>query len=431
MKTIDSSRWILLFVIMLFSLIYFTGIAEVPFHPDESSQIFMSSDLEMLTTQPDALTWKAENSLDIRQRYRLLDAPLTRWMIAIGRQLAGEPPIQSDWDWSQDWQTNLNNGALPSPRLLAVARFSVAFVFPLVLWLSFKIGERLAGKRAGWLNLILTATNGLVLLHTRRSMAESLLFFGFVLFLFLLLSLDKRLWLISIPAALAFNAKYSAAPLVIVGVIPILLVWVRRPLRPKQSLTDLGLYLALFIAITLALNPVLWSSPRNALKSAAEERSRLLSAQTAMIGSINPALAPDTLAEKSVALIAQLYLTQSAIADVGNYRAQTGEAQRLYFSRPWNNLYQGVVSGGFLLALTLIGLLWMVVHLIRRTSSAPRPVIFFLITFLAQMAGILASIPLSFQRYYLPLVPFVTVLIAYGIHTGLELGAKPKSSAQD
>lgn len=420
----DLSRWILPLVIFTFSLVYFTGIKEVPFHPDESSQIFMSGDLELLLTQPNSLLWKPENHLDTRQRYRLLDAPLTRWMIAAGRQLAAQPPLNADWNWSEDWQFNQNSGALPSSGLLETARLSVAFVFPLVLWLCFKIGEQLAGKRTGWLNLVMTATNGLVLLHTRRSMAESMLFLGVVLSLYLILSLDKRLWLLSVPVALAFNAKFSAAPLFFIGLIPILSPIFHRPTRIKQPLIDLVVYTTLFFAITLALNPVLWSNPLNALRAAVEERARLVSAQTAMVATINPALAPDTLTEKGITLLAQLYLTQPSVADVGNYRAQTSEAEGIYFSHPWSNLYQGILSGGFLLALTLIGLLWMVVHLIRRTSKAPRRVLLFLIAFLAQLTAILVSVPLSFQRYYLPLVPFITVLIAYGINTGLELGIK-------
>ncbi|MEW6651188.1 MAG: hypothetical protein AB1453_13505 [Chloroflexota bacterium] len=430
MKKPFLASWILYCVILLLSLVYFAGVGEVPFHPDESTQIFMSGDLEILLEDATALAWKPGNQDDIRQRYRLLDSPLTRWMIAFGRHLASEKPLISDWDWSQDWQYNQTNGALPSQRLLTIARFSVAWVFPLTLWFAFNTAEKIAGTRAGWINLFLTATNGLVLIHTRRSMAESMLFFGLVFFLYLLLTLKNHFWLLSIPAALAFNAKFSTAPLFLVGFVPILMPLFQPPIKPKRALISLGGYLALFAIFTIALNPVYWSRPVDAFNAAVEERLRLLSAQTSMVAGINPALAPDTFSEKSLALIAQLYLTKPSVADVGNYLAQTEQSSRLYFSRPWNNLYQGMFSGGFLLALTVIGFIWMVLTLFKNAKQAPREYYLFMIAFLAQWIAILASIPLSFQRYYLPLIPFITVLVAYGINTGLRLGSKTRSNEQ-
>ena len=41
----------------LLTIYYFGGLAQVPFHPDESTQIYMSSDFDQLLSDPLSLTW--------------------------------------------------------------------------------------------------------------------------------------------------------------------------------------------------------------------------------------------------------------------------------------------------------------------------------------------------------------------------------------
>jgi len=64
----------------------------------------MSADFEAVFTQPSSLGWKSENEGDLRQRYRELDAPLTRYVLGIGRSIAGLPPLPNDWNWSVNWE---------------------------------------------------------------------------------------------------------------------------------------------------------------------------------------------------------------------------------------------------------------------------------------------------------------------------------------
>ena len=91
-------RW---FVIVLFGLIlgfYIWGINLVPFHPDERTYLFMSSDFDQLIHDPFSMAWKPDNESDQRQRYRELDAPLTRYMLGLGRSLFSIPAPKVDWD---------------------------------------------------------------------------------------------------------------------------------------------------------------------------------------------------------------------------------------------------------------------------------------------------------------------------------------------
>ena len=113
-------------IILALTLAYLAGLAGVPFHPDESTQLFMSSDLNTLFSRPADLFWSTANEQDARQIYRELDAPLARYLIGVGRTIASLPALPVDWDWSKSWEENQTAGALPDARLLLVGRLSVA-----------------------------------------------------------------------------------------------------------------------------------------------------------------------------------------------------------------------------------------------------------------------------------------------------------------
>lgn len=418
----------LIFIIFLFSILYFSGIREVPFHPDESTQIFMSRDVQIFFSQPSLLFYNPAEIENVRQRYRLLDPPLSRWFIGIAQWIFTLPPLQSDWDWAKTWQENYEMGALPANDNLFISRFSVSFVFPLLLYVAYRTGERIGGKSTAWLNLIFTATNSLILLHTRRAMAESLLLFFASLSIYLLIKQKQYAWLIAIPVALAFNAKYSAAPLFLAGLICSLLTSTKRRISIRQTLKSVALYSIIFVSITLLLNPVLWSNPFEAIKAAVTERQSLLFAQTQTIGGYNPAQTPQTIPARLLALTAQVFIAPPAIADIGNYLAATEMQTKIYFSRPWNNLTNGFFIGGFFFALSLIGLIWMIRDAWHSRQELVNPVILLLIAFVLQLAGIVTGLPLSFQRYYIPLIPFLTLFMAFAVTSGIHLSV---NSAKD
>src|SRR5512140_1759946 len=105
--------WPLYLAVLLVTLLYWAGLASVPFHPDESTQIFMSADFDTLFRQPGSLAWSPTPADPARQLYRLLDAPLTRDLIGAGRTLAGLPATSIDWNWSLTYADNAASGALP------------------------------------------------------------------------------------------------------------------------------------------------------------------------------------------------------------------------------------------------------------------------------------------------------------------------------
>ncbi len=127
---------------------------QVPFHPDESTQIFMSSDVETIFSNVRALFWSPDLPPDSRMDYRLLDAPIPRYLIGLGRLLTHQSPLPVDWNWSLSWDENLSAGAFPTNMLLLTAHLSVAWVFPISLLLLWSILSKQFSKLTGWVGII-------------------------------------------------------------------------------------------------------------------------------------------------------------------------------------------------------------------------------------------------------------------------------------
>src|SRR5205814_7876260 len=91
---------------VLFSVFALWGVPSVPFHPDESTYLYMSRDFDVLVRQgnPGGVAWQAANQPTLVLRYRLLDSPLSHYLPGLGRLLGGySQTLAHDWNWSGDW----------------------------------------------------------------------------------------------------------------------------------------------------------------------------------------------------------------------------------------------------------------------------------------------------------------------------------------
>lgn len=402
LHTTQIMDWLVVTFIALVTLGDWAGVASVPFHPDESTYIFMSADWELLFSQPAALAWQPEIS-DLRQTYRLLDAPMSRNLAGAARWVSGQAPLAADWNWAWSWEQNQAAGALPDSKLLITSRFGSASLFPLSLLLLYLTGYRLGGRFLGWSSLLLMASSALILLHTRRAMAEGGLIFCTCLFMASLAFCHKRPWLIAIPAALAFCAKQSTLPFVGIGVLAIVLIEKRGILRTIQTLLLYGL---LYLSLIFILNPFLWAHPLEAIQAAIAARQELLTRQTNEFALAMPDAVLNSPWVTGIALIANLFVTPPAIADVGNYLHQTQAAAEAYLANPFHQLFRDLWVGGLFLALGIAGSL---IALKRSLVNSNPQWITWALLWLAgflQLVALALTITLPFQRYVLPLVPF-------------------------
>ncbi len=407
-----KNYWNVLLFTLIVTAAYLLGTAQTPFHPDESTQIFMSGDLEIFWQNPSALFWQPQPSQPLRQHYRLLDAPLARDLIGLGRLAAGLPATQVDWDWSKSWEENRQAGALPAADVLLASRLPIALLFPFSLLLFFATARSLGGAPLAWVSVVLLAVNALVLLHTRRAMAEGPLLFASTLTLWALVRFRKNLWLLAIPAALAFDAKQTSAGLVVVGLAAVL--WPSGQ-SLRRRLRDSVLYGLVFGLVTLLLNPFLWAHPLQAGQAAINARANLSAGQMSFIGAQNSDQVLNTWLERLIGMISQLFIAPPAFADVGNYLQQTHAAEAAYLANPLNHLLRGFSGGGLQMLLTVYGCGLAIFGLRQTQAGSRRGLALLLAATLVQFILLLALIPLPFQRYYLPLTPFACLWSGYAI----------------
>lgn len=403
---------IFLAVLALYSIAFLGGVSDVPFHPDESTQLFTSGDVELFWQQPSLLFWREDNENDLRQFYRKLDAPLTRNVLAAGRWIAGLAALPVDWDWGKTWQQNQQAGALPSTELLTAGRRAIAALFPFSLLFLFLTARRTVNDFTAWTVAILLAANALALLHLRRAMAEGALIFTTTLVMWSLVRFEKRPWLTAAPAALAFCAKQSLAALIPVGLLAV--IWQPGPWNTSKARRVAGhvlLFGLLIFAILALLHPFLWGQPVQAFQAAVRARQELASAQVAD----RPGQALNTPASKLISMLGSLYLTPPIFAETGNYLDQTRAAEEAYLANPLHSLLRSIPAGGVLLALSLYGFVLGCVRSMRFKGPPNRGLALLTAATLIQALALLALVPLPWQRYYMPLLPFSCFWIAYGI----------------
>jgi 4-amino-4-deoxy-L-arabinose transferase-like glycosyltransferase len=405
--------------ILLISLIYWFGISAVPFHPDESTQMYMAADLKTALTHPQDLFWLPVIKDDQRMIYREIDPPLTRYLIGLGLAVSGQAPLSRDWDWSATMQQNQENGSFPSISQLLASRLAVASLFPFSLLFAYLIGKRLRGPSLGWLNMGLLAVNAAVLLHTRRAMAESALLAGVLFTLWAVIAWKRWQFLLALPAALAFNAKYSTLPLALIGLAAIFWDYPTRRTSIYIKILHSFLYAALFAALTILLNPFLWRMPIPALQDAFTRRQELIEAQTRDFSLSEGNQVLETFGERAEAILAQLFLGPPAIQEAKNYDQDLAPSTAKYLANPLHRFLTGWIGGSISLFIALSGLVLLLIWIIR-VRPISRTAILIFASFLLQLAAIFAMIRLPFQRYYIPLVPYIAMFIAYGLDFSLH-----------
>jgi len=401
---------------LIFAILFYTlDVSSVPFHPDESTQLYMSRDFDTLITSPLQMGWKPNNPSNDRMIYRLLDPPLTRLWLGFILNLSGLPAPSHDWNWSLSWEENRLNGALPLERTLIIARLSISVWLSLALLSIYFVGKSLGNARAGWLAMVLLGSNALFLLHGRRAMAEGLLMVWICVTLWLMTRRNTSPILTGLSAALAFNAKYLAAPLAVLGLAQNLSGQNRK--TGLRALMKFGLA---FVGLTWLLNPVLWKHPLEALNQAILQRKALSLAQVKDFRYANPALVIETPAERISNLILQVFFTPPMLSEAANYRNVLEKSYQTYLSNPFHNALRGPVGGSAMLFLTLFGFFTAVISLHGAPQNRETTVLIIAGT-LFQIGFILLALPLGFQRYYVPLIPFTTLWAASGLDRILSL----------
>ncbi|MDH3942574.1 MAG: glycosyltransferase family 39 protein [Anaerolineae bacterium] len=407
--------WLFWLLWLLISAYLVWGVQFIPFHPDESSWLYMSADYESFLDDRAGLTWDASLPDDYDQNYRLLNAPLPKYLLGLARSLAGYSPdsVSVDWDWSLDWAANVKAGALPPQNMLFAARLLNTLLFAAALAFFYFTAKGLAGRPAGLAAFALLAVNAPLLLHTRRAMSESALIFTVALSLWAILHPRPRPWVTGLAVALAVSAKLSAAPLFLFGLLAVLWPGRYESRRLKPRLLRLGQYLTVFVLAVYTLTPLIWRQPLEAGRAALDARLAFTQDQLATLRKFDlDDRILDTPSDRLVALLAHQFFAPPAFADVGNYLDQTAPQEAAYLSIPGHNLLRGFIGGSITLTLTIFSLAWTFALTIRHQHERRRAYILLGLGTLIMAAALLATIPVPIQRYGLPLTPFLVLWAA-------------------
>lgn len=403
----------------LLIFLYYSGINAVPFHPDESTYIFMATDFENFLHAPEDLTYRADSLDAMRQRYRLIDTPLTRYLIGFGLAITGQEPLRVDWDWSRTWRDNELAGALPDQQTLIISRLSVSAVFGLTLLLAYQTSQQLHGRLAGAIAMLLLGLNALVLLHTRRAMAESATIFTIYLLLWLIPKGGKFPLFLGLAAGLALCAKQSTLPTIAVAALSV----VSLPAdvtanRRKKRLFNLGIFSFTLSVVYLALNPVFWPDlPRTILLSL-ELRQDLLLNQVNDWGNFSILSKPIL---SLVLFINNLFYNPPAFAEATNYLQATAAAEIAYQRITHQVLFRNLTAGSVMLALFSLGVYINARHYHQQRSDKRKIIFLYLTGTIFQSFFILFFLPIPWQRYVFPVLPYVILWTASAISTMLTL----------
>ncbi len=412
--------WPAVGIIVAITAFHIWGVRQVPFHPDETSHLYQSADLEAWLTDPLSLAWDPSKVAELDQQYRTLNPPLPKIVLGIGRRLAGfgADAVAVDWDWSGDWADNVAAGALPRDTLLTSARLANVMLLPMTLILLYMAGLKIGGRATGVVAVVLLGSNSLVLVHARRAMTEASVLFGVSLAVFGFLQAREKPWFAGLGAATAALSKLSAAALAPVGLA--LVIWPDRTgsSKLKHAATRSATYLGAFIAEVLLFDPLLWRHTFQAIAAVWQARLHFSMAQIGQIGAVLPSMILRTPGARLASLIGNVFVVRPQFEEVGNYVAQTQSQVNLYLATPGNVILRGTVAGGAVLLVCLAGLSLAAVQIPHVTASSRFTLGALALMSAVQAIALYAAVPLPFQRYYVPLIPFVCLWVAYGL-TGL------------
>ncbi len=386
------------------------GAALVPFHPDETSLLYQSRDLEAFFSQPQSLIYEPSEPLDPAGEYRALNAPLPKYVLGLGRIAAGYGPdsVATDWDWGLSWRANLDRGAMPPRGAVLGGRLASTVLLLLGAAAIYLVGVALDGRMTGLFAALLLGVNALALVHGRRAMAEGTLIFGVSIALLGAVHAPRRPWLAGLAAAAAFGSKHSALPIAAVALAASTGIFSKSF---EGSLRGTLKTSGAFLVALILLNPFLWRAPLAASALMVASRQDLLQRQTAVTDLLAPYGSLDTVVERLASLLGHLFIVPPQFQEIGNYRVALQPAIDSYLQFPGHDILRGPLLGGIMLGLAVVG----VVGALRGGRGLPGVATVLSAATLVQAAVLLAANPLPVQRYYIPLLPLVVLWQAQGL----------------
>jgi len=161
------------------------------------------------------------------------------------------------------------------------------------------------------------------------------------------------------------------------------------------------------------LNPFLWRDPLGAAQATLKERNDLLQRQLADTLHLAPEKAMITPGQRGMSLVANMFVLPPAFAEVNQYHAYAEEAELAYLAIPGHNLMRSMGGAGVMMGLFLLGVALVVVDFRYKNTEQRRILALVGLATISQAVLLIWAVPLTWQRYVIPLVPMVCLWSAY------------------
>ena len=308
------------------------------------------------------------------------------------------------------WEQNLEIGAIPSPALLTTARFIPTILLSISIYLFYFSIRMILPKTPAHIATLFLGLNPLILLHGRRAMSEPTLLFGVILFLWSVTRDNIKPVLVGIALAIAFNAKQTGIFLIPAGIIAVCTL-PNGDHRLRKMLARSAAVLAIFLIITLLLNPYYWKSPLSALLAGFLGRSQLFDLQLAdHLAGTNPNVLTSILS-----FIVNLFILPPAVSEIGKYLGPMAHEIQIYQNIVPHVWGRSLIAGSLQLTIFLSGFFVMYKRYAKETKSVNQSLKLMLYATVFLFMGILIALPIPWQRYVVPVIPLVAFWLGYGL----------------
>jgi 4-amino-4-deoxy-L-arabinose transferase-like glycosyltransferase len=416
----------LLWCILLAAYIL-AGTPLVPFHGDESTQIYMSRDYayQFLGGDLSKLRYSPTPASPQEQDLRLLNGTINKYLIGLAWHLSGfqASDLNQQWDWGADWNYNQTSGHAPSPALLLVARWPSALLLAVGVFIMFGLGRAVGGRFTRYLASLYYALNPPLLLNGRRAMMEgSSTCFSLLVVLAGIWWLNKPDWrrglLLGLAGGLALTSKHTAlftvAPVFAVCAVYTVYTSVGAALPLQNRFITVRNFMLPMVVMTLtflALNPAWWDSPLARPALVLKMRNDLLATQTQVFGQYG------SFADQLAGFGQQALVALPQYYEAPGWAAPLSEQIDAYEASPWHGVsIGGSVLGAFVLLIALMVGMWA----LMRRSIPIRVRTLVGAWALAALLTTLLLTPLEWGRYYLPVYSAVGLLLGLGLNTMLS-----------
>lgn len=402
------------------------GLKLATFHGDEAMLIYASRDYQtaFIEGKPGRLTTQPPYSVDSDAHLRILNGSVIPYSIGLSWHLRGlsAADLPSLWRWEQSYAANVAQGARPSEAMLAAGRLPSALLLCASIGMMFALAWQFGGRKLAYLTSLLYTLHPVILLNGRRAMQEGAwLCFGLLTMLIMVSIIQRQarrqptriLWAAFVLAGgLTIASKHSGI-LYVLSALGWMMLAEQRQAYAK-TVAQVSVSTVAMLGIFVLMSPALWSNPIARLGDLMEVREELLQMQSR-------AYQATSLPQRIEGIVKQPYLTPLQHYEV-SFWDQAAEIQKEidnYMASPWRGLTLGKPAAMTMTFMAGIGLLLLCSPVgWRLEMPALRVGVVFWLGIV--IASLLVN-PLPWQRYYLPLLPIVSLLTAIGMIGTLRL----------